>query len=250
LRNDYWQEHSITVYTPFIGTQFPLEILSMESYKERKAGSGQTLTGLGKWWGRKPLILVRATILGLLLPASDDPAADRQLFLKILTMDEDGLWRRKKKALGADQVALLLGEKETQGLIVHGQKCRWAHGANKAEKEALESRAFARLSYQDKLEYCCRPEEIDGPGPEAWADINARLGTNAAALPELFEQLSHKALGHTARVGDVFCGGGSIPFEAARLGLEAWGIYRSNIFRVLSTIPSLKKTIRMKPSLR
>jgi len=34
--------------------------LSMESYKERKANYSLTLTGLGKWWGRKPLILVRA----------------------------------------------------------------------------------------------------------------------------------------------------------------------------------------------
>jgi len=212
------------MHTPFMETQFPLEIRSMESYKERKAGSGQTLTGLGKWWGRKPLILVRATILGLLLPASDDPAADRQLFLEILTMDEDGLWRRKRKPLGADQVALLLGEAETRSLIDRsGDKPRWVRGADKVAKESLESRAFARLSYQDKLEYCCRPEEIDGPGTEAWADINRRLGTQAATLPELFRQLSEKALGHAARVGDVFCGGGSIPFEAARLGLEAWG---------------------------
>jgi adenine-specific DNA methylase len=210
-------------HTPFMETQFPLEILSMESYKERKANVGQTLTGLGKWWGRKPLILVRATILGLLLPASDDPAADRQLFLKILTMDEDGLWRRKTKPLGADLVALLLGADATKGLIDQGAKNKWARGADKAAKETLESRAFARLSYQDKLEYCCRPEEIEGPGPEAWADINRRLGTQAATLPELFKQLSEKALGHAARVGDVFCGGGSIPFEAARLGLEAWG---------------------------
>jgi putative DNA methylase len=210
-------------HTPFIETQFPLEILSMESYKERKANLGQTLTGLGKWWGRKPLILVRATILGLLLPASDDPAADRQLFLKILTMDEDGLWRRKTKPLGADQVALLLGSGATRGIIDSGAKAKWARGADKAAKEGLEAQAFARLSYQDKLEYCCRPEEIDGPGPEAWADINRRLGTKASSLPELFRQLSQKALGHAARVGDVFCGGGSIPFEAARLGLEAWG---------------------------
>lgn len=211
-------------HTPFIETQFPLELLSLESYKERKANLGQTLTGLGKWWGRKPLILVRATILGLLLPATDDPEADRDLFLKILTMDEDGLWRRKTKPLGASQVSLLLGQQATSRLMdLTGAKARWARGTDKTEKESLEARAFARLSYQDKLEYCCRPEEIEGPGPEAWADINARLGTKATTLPDLFEQLSQKTLGHTARVGDVFCGGGSIPFEAARLGLEAWG---------------------------
>ena len=66
-------------HTPFMETQFPLALLSAESYKERKAGSGQTLTGLGKWWGRKPLILVRAVIVGLLMPASNDPAAKEKL---------------------------------------------------------------------------------------------------------------------------------------------------------------------------
>ncbi|CAA9889438.1 hypothetical protein METHB2_1000008 [Candidatus Methylobacter favarea] len=50
----------------FIETQFPVSLISKESYKEHKANLGQTLTGLGKWWGRKPLILIRASILGML----------------------------------------------------------------------------------------------------------------------------------------------------------------------------------------
>ena len=85
--------------TTFIETQFPVSKLSKESYKERKANYSQTLTGLGKWWGRKPLIMVRAAILGLLLPATRDPKKDRDIFLKILTMDEEGLWQRKTKAI-------------------------------------------------------------------------------------------------------------------------------------------------------
>jgi len=71
----------------FIEHQFPVARVSAESYKERKANYSQTLTGLGKWWGRKPLVLVRATILGLLLPASDDPRRDREIFLKLMMMD-------------------------------------------------------------------------------------------------------------------------------------------------------------------
>jgi adenine-specific DNA methylase len=39
----------------FIETQFPVSKISKESYKERKANYSQTLTGLGKWWGRKPI---------------------------------------------------------------------------------------------------------------------------------------------------------------------------------------------------
>jgi putative DNA methylase len=80
----------------FIETQFPIARLSAESYKERKANNGQTLTRLGKWWGRKPLILVRVSILGMLMPASSDAKKDREIFLKILTMDDDGAWQRYK----------------------------------------------------------------------------------------------------------------------------------------------------------
>src|SRR5436305_1567589 len=78
----------------FIETQFPVSKMSIESFRERTAKQGQTLTGLGKWWGRKPLVLCRATILGLLLPSTSDPAADRDVFLRLMTMDEDGLLRR------------------------------------------------------------------------------------------------------------------------------------------------------------
>src|SRR5215813_8631135 len=81
-----------------IETQFPIARLSAESYKERKANNGQTLTRLGKWWGRKPLILVRASILGMLMPASSDPKKDREIFLEILTMDDAGTWLRCKAA--------------------------------------------------------------------------------------------------------------------------------------------------------
>jgi len=83
----------------FIEVQFPVSKLSKESYKERKGVQSQTLTGLGKWWGRKPLILVRAAILGLLMPASDNPKRDRDIFLKLLTMDDEGLWQRKAKSI-------------------------------------------------------------------------------------------------------------------------------------------------------
>src|SRR5439155_16719755 len=81
----------------FIETQFPVSKMSIESFRERSAKQGQTLTGLGKWWGRKPLVLCRATILGLLLPATDDPKKDREVFLRLMTMDEDGLLRRWRK---------------------------------------------------------------------------------------------------------------------------------------------------------
>ena len=96
----------------FIEVQFPVSKVSKESYKERKANYGQTLTGLGKWWGRKPLILVRAALLGLLMPATDNPQQDREVFLKILTMDEEGLLHRKTKNITLKEIYTRISERE------------------------------------------------------------------------------------------------------------------------------------------
>ena len=54
---------------PFlIEKAWPTAKISAETQKERKAGSGQTLTGLGSYWkGRKPLILTRACVLAALI---------------------------------------------------------------------------------------------------------------------------------------------------------------------------------------
>ena len=98
----------------FIETQFPVSRLSKESYKERKSNYSQTLTGLGKWWGRKPLILCRATILGLLMPASNDPERDREIFLKILTMDREGLLRRFNRPYAQKELRGLCTTAETE----------------------------------------------------------------------------------------------------------------------------------------
>jgi putative DNA methylase len=79
----------------FIERQFPVGRLSAEAYKERKAGAGQTLTALGSYWkGRKPLILVRAVVLGCLLPATEDAATDLDIFLKLMAMDDSAFGRR------------------------------------------------------------------------------------------------------------------------------------------------------------
>ncbi|MGH8679836.1 MAG: hypothetical protein ACREUQ_16015, partial [Burkholderiales bacterium] len=45
----------------------------------------------------------------------------------------------------------------------------------------------------------------------------------ARSIPELVRELGERRFGHTPRVGDAFCGGGSVPFEAARIGCDAYG---------------------------
>lgn len=167
-----------------IEVQFPISRLSSEAYKERMANVGQTLTGLGKWWGRKPLILVRATILGLLFPSSRNPEKDMEIFLKILTMDDDGLWLRNKN------------------------------------KKKFTREQFDEMTYDQRLTYCVRPEEVENPPEKTWVEINTYLGTTANNLQEVIQQLGERNFGQKPVITDVFAGGGSIPFEASRIGCE------------------------------
>jgi len=229
----------------FIETQFPIARLSAESYKERKANNGQTLTRLGKWWGRKPLILVRACILGMLMPSSDDPKKDREIFLKILTMDDEGTWNRQKgeipvkawreaassaiqdKYFGANGWQRGVSDEEKEFVlaeILEEINDAQLQRLDDQRKRPIPDRAtFDGLPYSERINQCERPENVAGPSPIAWSEINAHLGTTAANLAELIEQLGKRNFGHRPRVGDAFCGGGSIPFEAARIGCNAFG---------------------------
>ena len=210
----------------FIETQFPVSLLSKESYKERSAKNSQTLTPLGKWWGRKPLIMLRAVILGLLMPASSDPHKDRTTFLSLLTMDEEGLWCRKNRNIGLEEVHRRLTPKERREWFanaIQASRPTLRRGIKAADRSQLQRMVFERMSYDDKLKYCFRPEQVDGPSPQAWQRINEHLVTNASNLPELVQELGARRFGHTPRVGDAFSGGGSVPFEAARIGCDAYG---------------------------
>lgn len=219
----------------FIESQFPVSKLSKESYKERKAVQGQTLTALGKWWGRKPLVLVRAAVLGLLLPTTKDPQADRQMFLTLMTMDDEGLLRRLKDPLPPAVVyAHCTTRERADYFVVERGKPKWRPGLTMEGKGHIQRRAFFRMSYDERLKHCLRPEEADGPDSVAWARVNAHLGTCATSLPELVRELGERRFGHAPRVGDAFCGGGSIPFEAARIGCDAYGSDLSPVAALLT----------------
>ena len=222
----------------FIEVQFPVSKLSKECYKERKSAQGKALTLLGKWWGRKPLILVRAALLGLLIPASDNPVSDRDVFLKILTMDEDGLWQRKRASIPA---SVLVSSKalsdEAKSYLGQSASERDEHPQKKLPADiqnSLQREVFAGMEYGERLKYCRRPEEIEGPSQEAWNQINQHLGTHAGSLSELVHELGHQQFGQTPSVGDCFCGGGNIPFEAARLGYQVYASDLSPVAALLS----------------
>lgn len=211
-----------------IETIFPAQKVSFEAQKERKANLGQTLTGLGSYWkGRKPLILVRAIILGSLLPPTDDAKADLAIFEKLMAFDDEGLARRAlaANAFSAARLQELIPISDPERYF-SGRS--WRRGVTDEDKLALYRQALATFaSYEEKASVAKRPEEVDQNWLYApvWPAVNrhyAHLGLDAHSFPELVEQLGILRYGHRPRVGDTFCGGGSIPFEAARLGCDVY----------------------------
>lgn len=238
-----------------IETVFPAQKVSFEAQTERKAVAAQTLTGLGSYWkGRKPLILVRAIVLGSLLPPTNDPEADLAVFEALMSFDDEGLARR---ALAANAVspseiaariqldkpwdyfkATIKRSDVTGGDIrwmrfpmdvdAEGISLRWQRDLSDDDRLVIYRKLLATLgSYEEKASLCKRPEEVDPDWLYApvWPKVNrhyAHLGIDAHSFPELIEQLGILRYGHRPRVGDTFSGGGSIPFEAARIGCDAY----------------------------
>lgn len=207
-----------------IEVQFPIGPLSLESYKERDAKGAKVLASLGKWWGAKPLVLVRAIVIGTVFTAAEDPDQwpdDLEIFMKLMCLDNAGMWKRKNAPLPAPLCYPQATAKERNALFEDDGE-RWQRGAPSDLRQALERRVFYTLSHTEQREYCCRVEEIDGPPEESWVEINAYLGTNAYTLPDLVQQLAQRRFGTRLKVGDAFSGMGSIPFEAAELGCDVY----------------------------
>jgi putative DNA methylase len=237
----------------------PAQKISAEAQKERKAGAGQTLTALGSYWkGRKPLILAKACVLGALLPATGNDEADLAIFEKLMAMDDEAFLRREFRPSCLDLVKRLhhmgwMSREEAERLFVvrrrselnrksvwliepfvldgiddlgraKGAHLQWSDGIATAERHSWNVKWVQSFSYLDRVSGAKRPEEVDQKSlfEPIWAEVNAQLGTSARSIPELVEQLGILRFGHRPKVGDTFCGGGSIPFEAARLGCDVY----------------------------
>ncbi len=222
----------------------PVQKLSAESYKEQMAGSGKTLTALGSYWkGRKPLILNKACILGCLLPATDNPKRDLEIFERLMAMDDESFvarWPRRAKpreilaSLSIARVAdyfvsdppMLLPQSapvDWSKPELEDVKVQWREDISELERRQLEAQMLPKAPYRERVEKANRPEEaMDTVHAHIWEAVNAHLGTSAHSFPELVEQLGVMRFGQRPRVADTFSGSGQIPFEAARLGCDVY----------------------------
>ncbi len=227
---------------------WPAQKISAEAMAERLDSHGQSLPGLGSYWkGRKPLVLVRACVLASLLPATANPERDLEVFEALMRIDDSAFGHRANNAK-APQIAQLaiasgrwtwaslsayfaarqVGELDPNTedgfrAAVTAGKVAWAKGIDAEDKVKLIADALSTLPYSERLQDALRPEELL---PETfatlWPDVNRHLGTSASSLGEVVQQLGEMRFGRVPLVADTFAGGGSIPFEAARLGCDVF----------------------------
>lgn len=229
----------------------PVQKLSAEVYKERMAGSGQTLTALGSYWkGRKPLILAKACVLGSLLPATDDPKRDLEIFEMLMGMDDLSFAARAKRRPKPKEILAKLalarirdyfevtpdGALPASAPVAYGRvqnpplvhpayqqaRVAWRADLPERERRRLEAQMLPAVSYRERVAESYRPEEVAEVHDHIWDEVNAHLGTSAHSFPALVEQLGIMRFGHRPKVADTFCGSGQIPFEAARLGCDVY----------------------------
>jgi putative DNA methylase len=252
---------TLNIVTPFslkntpalIESVLPVQRISIEVYKERMANTGQSLTGLGSYWkGRKPLVLNRVCVLASLLPATNDPKKDLEIFELLMSMDDISVSKRKGLpkpddivrnmqipniwryfTVTLEQAKEILPEsapfdmsdypvKDKNGKFMT-PRLHWRNDVSEDDKHRLTAKMLPAKPYRELVAVISRAEELlDTVHTHIWDRVNAHLGTQAHNYPDLIEQLGIMRFGHRPRVGDTFSGSGQIPFEAARLGCDVY----------------------------
>ena len=91
------------------------------------------------------------------------------------------MWLRKNRAIPVARVYELVSPEKKQKYFVieRDGKIRYNKGVKQGKKIELQKQAFTKMSYDEKLKYCVRPEHINDTSVLDWEAINSHLGTNA-----------------------------------------------------------------------
>lgn len=189
-----------------IEVALPLEAINRESAREKSIRHGHPST-LHLWWARRPLAACRAVLFASLV---DDPSSDPAYRNADGSVDEERA-----------------GEKRAELFNLIEELVKWENSNNPKVINAARAE-IARCVASRKIEtgelVKDTPIALRLPEPE-WTGKPPRELT---AKPWDFvirrakpEQVDAFLLEHAPPVLDPFCGGGSIPLEAERLGLDA-----------------------------
>ena len=179
----------MTYRKKLIEVSMPLEAINQESAREKSIRHGHPST-LHLWWARRPLAACRAVLFASLV---DDPSAHPD---KFPTEEEQQIERQRLHDL--------IGKIETEE--VRGKSKQVVRGLVSWDDIKTDETGTSPIieAAQKEIARCLAWENNHEPPTE----------------PEAVRKYLEK---YAPPVYDPFCGGGSIPLEAQRLGIEAHG---------------------------
>ena len=188
-----------------IEVALPLDAINTAAAYEKMPGIGAHPRGLHLWWARRPLAAARAVIFAQMV---DDPSG----YVDVLLSDT-----KKRRA----------AERELKKRVA-GHAAKWALTRDDAIAEpepTLEEviaeqerdRLFAIIEELVLWKNTTNEEVLEPARREIWQSWRRACAENAAhpRATELFDRHTLPAF------HDPFAGGGALPLEAQRLGLEA-----------------------------
>ena len=192
----------MTVRKKLIEVALPLDAINEASAYEKMPGIGPHPRGLHLWWARRPLAAARAVIFGQMV---DDPSEHIDELLSDPKARRAALRELKKRLAARRSLANDEAIKDPEPVI------------EEVIAELERERLFAILRELVLWENTTNEEVLQRARDEIWKSWRRTCAENAGhpRAKELFDR--HKLPGFH----DPFAGGGALPLEAQRLGLES-----------------------------
>jgi len=196
----------MTYRKKMIEVALPLEAINKAAAREKSIRHGHPST-LHLWWARRPLAACRAVLFASLV---DDPDSD-----PMFAGDEDIAASKRAELFNLIE-ELVLWENSNNSRVINRARAEIARcvATQKIEEGVLKKDQI--------LDFGLR---ILDSNPKSKIQ-NPKLSCSVFEIRQLLakpEQVNAFLAEHAPPVLDPFCGGGSIPLEAQRLGLRAYG---------------------------
>ncbi|MGO8901319.1 MAG: DUF1156 domain-containing protein [Isosphaeraceae bacterium] len=191
-----------------IEVALPLKAINDESaLRKRKAPAGYPTT-LHKWWAQRPLAACRAVLFTSLV---DDPDSDPAYRKADGTVDEDCAGLKRAQLFNLIE-ELVLWENSNNPRVINAAR---AEIARCVASRKIERGEFTKdtIIHGEKKRQTHSRGAVSGDGITAWEIVLMK------SRPEVVNAFLAE---YAPPVLDPFCGGGSIPLEAQRLGLRAY----------------------------
>ena len=192
-----------------IEVALPLKAINEESARrKRKAPAGYPTT-IHKWWAQRPIAACRAVLFASLV---DDPDSDPAYQKADGTVDEDRAGIKRAQLFNLIE-ELVLWENSNNPRVINAARAEIARCVASRKIELGELGKDTIIFGENKVQQ--HPKgPVSGDGTTAWEIVLMK------ARPEIVNAFLAE---YAPPVLDPFCGGGSIPLEAQRLGLRAYG---------------------------